>query len=572
MAWLWLVSVGITDVQFPVWKQDEFGQWSQRRMELGRGGCRAVHQNLLALLKQDLLTFPEGLPAAVTREEARDLRLELEEDQGSFLVSLKAPSTQATQYRISSHGNEIPNEREPRLPLYCPKVGELLKVARETFGDEAVTLVVLNTRRDATMSDGPNEPIASGPLVAKFLAERFGLHWLDGDGALPGDLQAGTSTWIDILLDKEAMEDSDAQQAVVRRISALISAWHPEGERRVAVTTSGGMPPLKPIIERVPATCLGQNAVRLLDRPERGPPTLSALDYTARVAERETLRFYCSEALRQRDYASAYGLASRFRDLTWARLVRNRLGPLLELPGGPLQIQGRYLEPFALSICQAEIALCMGDVVGALRRLALFIEAATWVVIERNAALHDLGLDRAPGEDCLLGSLPPDHELIILKLLETDRDNALRQRVARILEWPFWLATTTAQHDSAEKVLAQLMKAYNYEKYPLLIKPLNQGKKPPSHQPFNQEKKPTEGMSLRHYRNRIAHGWVGPVNLRDLEQCFRDSGLLKNINAPFGQNLLAAKTVKELLDKLGAGELAPAMGKELDSLLDKVIN
>lgn len=560
MAWLWLVSVGVTDVQFPAWKQDQFGQWSQRRVELGRGGCREVHQNLLALLNQDLIAFPDGLPAAIPREDARDLRLELEEDQGSFLVSLKAPSTQATQYRISSHGNEIPNEREPRLPLYCPKVGELLRVARDTVGADAVTLVVLNTRRDATMPDGPNEPIASGPLVAKFLAERFGLNWLDSDGAIPPDLQGGISTWIDILKGNEAMEDSDAQQAVVRRISALINAWHAEGERQVAVTTSGGMPPLKPIIERVPATCLGQNAVRLLDRPERGPPTVSALDYTARVAERETLRFYCADALRQRDYASAYGLASRFLDQNWARLVRNRLGPLLELPGGPLQIQGRYLEPFALSICQAEIALCMGDVAGALRRLALFIEAATWVVIDQNEALRDLGLDRAPGEDCLLGSLPPDHELIMLRLLETDRANALRQRVVRILEWPFWLAKTTVQHNSAEKVLAQLMKAYNYEKYPILINPPYQGKIP------------TEGMSLRHYRNRITHGWVGPVNLRDLEQCFRDSGLLKNINAPFGQNLLPANQVKELLARLGAGELSTAMGKELDSLLSKVIN
>ena len=79
-------------------------------------------------------------------------------------------------------------------------------------------------------------------------------------------------------------------------------------------------------------------------------------------------------------------------------------------------------------------------------------------------------------------------------------------------------------------------------------------------------------MSLRHYRNRIAHGWDGPVNLRDIEQCFRDSGLLKNINTPFGQIFLPVNQVKKLLARLGAGDLSTAMGKELDLLLSNVIN
>lgn len=548
MAWLWLVSVGVTDVQFSVWKQDEFGQWNPRRMGIDRGGCRAVHRNLQALLNLDLIAFPEELPRPIPREEALDLRLELEEDQGSFLVSLGAPKTPQVGYRISLHGNEIPNEREPRLSLYCPKVAELLRVARETFGADEVTVVVLNTRRDLTLPDAPNEPIASGPLVAKFLAERLGLQWSDSDGGIPGTLEVGISTWINILIGEEGLEDTAAQQEVVRRITDLINAWHPVGKRRVAVTTSGGMPPLKPIIERVPATQLGQDAVRLLDRPERGPPALFALDYPARVAERETLRFYCAEALRQGDYASAYGLASRFRDAPWSLLVKNWLGPLLELPGGPLQVNGRYLEPFALSICQAETALCMGDVAGALRQLALFIEGATWAVMDQNQVIKDLGLERSPGEDWLCGSLPDSHELLTEGLLVTDRYDGLHQRVMRILEWPLWLAATTSQRDSRENALADLIKAYNYEK------------------------NPTDGMSLRKYRNRIAHGWVGPVNLSDLGQCFRDSKLLRNINAPFGQNLLPAKLVKELLTKLGAADLASTMSEELDSLLAKVIN
>jgi hypothetical protein len=276
MAWLWLVSVGVSDVQFPAWKQDEYGQWSKLcRFEMGRGGCRAAHERLLTLMAKDRIVFPEGpLPQALWREEARDLRFELEvvdEDTGEFIAALR-PVDQRHQagYWVSSHGDVIPNQYEARLPLYCPKVAELLSLTEPTFGQGPLSLVVLNTRRDQPLPDGRDEPIASGPLVAKFLAERLNLVWRDGGGVIPDALEPGVATWVDILTGNEAMEDPVAQARVVRRITDLIKAWQPAGERRIAVTTAGGMPPLKPIIERVPATCLGQAAVRLLDRPERG--------------------------------------------------------------------------------------------------------------------------------------------------------------------------------------------------------------------------------------------------------------------------------------------------------------
>lgn len=51
MRWLWLISVGMTDVQFPVWTKDEYGCWTgPYRFEIGRTGIRAVHEGLLTLL------------------------------------------------------------------------------------------------------------------------------------------------------------------------------------------------------------------------------------------------------------------------------------------------------------------------------------------------------------------------------------------------------------------------------------------------------------------------------------------------------------------------------------------
>ena len=257
-----------------------------------------------------------------------------------------------------------------------------------------------------------------------------------------------------------------------------------------------------------------------------------------------------------------------------ARMVRDWFGPLLELPGGPLQIKGRNLAPFELSACQTEIALCMGNVAGALRRLAHFIEAATWAVIDQNERLRDLGLERIPAEDCLVGSLPAGHELLDKYkyfLLETDLADGLRQRVVRILAWPSWLASTTTKPEAVEKTLNALIKAYNQEEY-LTNSPLPRTAPPgPAGRASPQDPR-SSGMSLRIYRNQLTHGWLGPINLSDLEQVFRNSGLLANINAPFGQNFLPAKPVKELLTGLGAAHLAPTMRKELDSLLNKVIN
>lgn len=552
MAWLWLVSVGITDVQFPVWKKDEYGQWSPRRFNVGRGGTRAVHRDLLALLKQDLITFPEQLPPAVYQEEARDLRLELMEGQGSFVVTITtAKPQQQDDYRISSSVNEIPNAEESRLPLFCPKVRDALGVARDTFGAEPVSVVVFNTRRDETLPDGLDEPIASGPVVAKFLAERLGLNWSDNAGEIPDQLKPGVSTWIDILTGHEPLEDVSAQQAVVHRITNLVKAWNPAGKRLVAITTSGGMPPLKSIIEHVPATCLGQGAIRLLDRPERGAMSITAVNFMARVAERETLRFHCAEALRQGDFTSAYGLASRFGDQPWSGAVRALLGPLLELPGGPLQYNGRTLEPFVLYACQVELALAMGDIAGALRRVGPFIESTIWEVISRNEVIEDLKLTVDHDGECLCGDLEPHNELFILQLLKWNERDTYRHRVLGLTwDWPKWLDNNAGMSSKTESAMFKVAMAYSA---------------------YCDNNYTSVRMSPKSYRNKLVHGSSEPINLDRLEKCLKTSGLMKDIHMPFGQNFLLAMDVNDLMFHLGYKDLVPFMKGLFRDLLQKVI-
>src|SRR5258708_4974099 len=107
MAWLWLISVGVTDLQFPVWKHDEAGQWTGPWFfEPGRAGIRRPHGHILALLEKGLIAFP----AMPRRHEgdARELRLELELIDGSFMAEVRHQKS-PDYYRISQYGNEIPS-------------------------------------------------------------------------------------------------------------------------------------------------------------------------------------------------------------------------------------------------------------------------------------------------------------------------------------------------------------------------------------------------------------------------------------------------------------------------------
>lgn len=60
MSWLWLISVGVSDVQFPVWSKDEYGRWSRlHRFETGRAGVRAVHEGSLAFAARRADPLPD---------------------------------------------------------------------------------------------------------------------------------------------------------------------------------------------------------------------------------------------------------------------------------------------------------------------------------------------------------------------------------------------------------------------------------------------------------------------------------------------------------------------------------
>ena len=554
MRWLWLISVGVTDVQFPVWTKDEYGCWTGLyRFESGRTGIRTVHEGLLTLLNKGSLRYDSELPRQLGREEMRDLRLDflVEPDTGDFAAAVRCDK-QPDAYRIAKQANEIPNAQDAFLPLYCPKIEPLIEKARDIFADHSVSVLVLNTRRaDDFGREASDEPIAAGPLVSAYLAERLALRWQDNGGRIPDALGPNLSTWIDILIDHEAIEDPEAQGRVVDRVNAALRAWNGgvSDERGVLVTTSGGMPLLKPLIERVPAIHFGQQCVRLLDQPERGAnAAATALNYGDRVAERETLRFHCVEALRLGDYAGAYGLARRAKGRRWSSLVCDGLGPLLDLPGKPLHLKGAPVEPFVLYACQVEARLCMGDVVGSLMRLGPCIETMVWTLIGRDARVRELELRIDRANECLLGAIPRGHPLYFGQLLDPRQSSNGKgeHRVSGLSwEWPPWLAEPEGEQQQAGLALNMICFAYNASQ---------QG-----------------GKSPREYRNLLAHGTDQIVDAEEIRQTLKKRDLINSSGQIFGENFISTKQMATLLRELQPNDLKSSMRAYLADILQQVI-
>jgi hypothetical protein len=509
----------------------------------------------LGLLQHGRIQFPADLPKALPREEARDLKLDFIAADGEFIAAVKHKDLQS-DYRISASSDIIPNDYERILPVYCPKLEPLIGVARDTFGGEAVTVLVLNTRRDPSSPESPDEPIASGPLTAKFLAERLSVSWTGRGGPVPIALEQNTSTWMDLLIGNEEVESPATQQEVAQRLSGAIRAWGGGSDRdlKIAVTTTGGLPPLKPIIERIPATCLGQTKVKLLEQPERGPPAATPINYESRVAEQETLRFYCAEALRSGDFIGAYGIASRYR-VPWAQAVRNRLGPLLQLPyqGSSILPQGKKLMPHELYACQVETRLCGRDAAGATVQLHVFIESAIWDLFDDNVELIRLGLRPDRANESLRGVLSVGG---MQELLRTDTRDPGRHTVYGIVSndsWAKWLADTShaecndscSQYCTAARSVQSICEMYNA--------------------------RPPGGISLRGFRNRLVHGGGAGVDLSNLTAVLGRSGLTNGYGAAFGQNFLAAAAVRKFLAIRADPDLGNLVRQQLASLLEQVI-
>lgn len=136
--------------------------------------------------------------------------------------------------------------QEGRLVLFPAKLWNVVQTIRDQ-GFTVVGCIVFNTHRNHR--DSPhflNEPIAAGPLIARWLAGEFSLR----AGERESQTGPGISGWIDYLAGDEEMtgdgRDYPVNRLGLRRIDAALhdaSRW--ENGLHACLSTGGGMPNYK---------------------------------------------------------------------------------------------------------------------------------------------------------------------------------------------------------------------------------------------------------------------------------------------------------------------------------------
>lgn len=548
--WLWLVSVGATDVQFPAWRQDDAGVWTQlHRVEVSRhDNMRGLHEALIWLDSTGGLTLCPEVPEVVKTRAPASVKIDKVEVDGEavYSVALQMPAGDAAGvWRISPTGDELPNVHDQHLSVFFPKVSRLLQAIQTARGEDSIAVVVLNTRRTQG-SMAAKEPVAAGRLVSRFIAQELRLQWLEGGQALPGTPIANTCTWLDILQGNETLEDPSIETALPSRLNAVFGAWGNDAEDRVVISTAGGLPGLKPIIERIPAINAGSAAVATLDNPENaGTRPLELRPLAEKWVDRETLRFHCAQALREGEYVSAYGVARRRLPARWASAVVQSIGPLVELPATGAQVPpfGNF-RAFELRAARIEAALVMGNVLQAIRQLHTFIESVTWTILRRSRTLRSMGLTVSPNEEAI--SLLEGRRLPagLGRLIDQFRplNYAPSGRSIFSGDLASWLLTREqdARLGSSLSALTKVARKYRAR----------------SHRHIKD--------GLNDLRNALSHGAGGAVDPTRALNRFTSSGLAKSVGKAYGSNFLAVPDVHDVISGLRAAG-APSLADEVNN-------
>lgn len=565
---LWVLTVGSTDVQLPLWRQDQFGAWAiARRFEV-RTDTREVHEKLLLLLSHGLIDF--GHPTPKDREEGGSsvrLRLEVVPEGEDLLFEARFEENNRVQgcdhprIRQTCDSIEAPGDK---LPLVFPKVAPLVDFLIEDrrYAEGSVSVLVLNTHRDPSLER--SEPIASGPLAATVAGHRLGI----ASSQAPGLPRPGTSAWMDILKDKERVEEDTTRAAIVQRLIDAFTAWEearPQSDEwRVSLSTSGGLPILKEVTERVAASFFGEDRIRLIEAPARGVVQAHGLGYSQSWTERLALRFNFLEGLRRGDLVEAYGFANRLEKLgvDWAQQTLASIGPLVNLnvPAGPgitPLFASLDLEDFELKACQIEVCLAGGDIEGAALGIGVFFEQVMWFLLERSQFLlaNDLGVDR--DQEAMYAVEASDRaKRAIVSLV---RERMLRGDPTLIAKQPFpvegllrenWIAKLADHRDwrsslpAAAAIAKDLLGRYS--------------------RPNRQ------GLCPRVIRNRFGHGARVADDLAQAGRILQTSGMVAGWERPLGENFLGLHRGFLRALRPGRDSLADEVKQLLRSLHDRL--
>lgn len=521
MGWLWLLGVGYTDVQFLLHGRDRYGQLVHSRLDLdGRGApanmsLREQHLALAELAKAKCLRYPEEpLPRPARGQGTIPEGLNFERDGDSAVTSCELDQPPGLGYRLHPEHDRL-TFPEMQLDIFCPKAQPLLPPILGDLGAAGLqpaqgVVLVLNTWRD----NEPEEPLAAGPVVAQFLAQRLGLRW-NPEFARGDALSCGETVWVNVLRGEETIESSAEQ--VIQRINAALCAAAQciASPVRVYVTPAGGLPKLKPLLPILAAQHFGRDRVCLVEEPERNKTRrpVSCLPMGTTLLEHQALRLQAVEQIDRGAWHAAYGVAGAalitMPDAEWALTLQRLVATILDLPGRAARGSVNVNATSRLAL-QVEMAWTEGSVRHAVMLTGAFLER----FVRDAAHKRVLGAGLLTWNDTDEIYLRPKH------VSATTVENRFQDLVIQLGRGRSYRLSTSAG--------ALLEWADELGDYPM--RHIVQGYIP-----------------LAHHRNAAAHGdhFDAAKALAD----FMSAGLISTCRGPFGTNFVGTARFAALLDR-----------------------
>ena len=308
---LLIVTCGDTDLQAAV-----LDNGVERHIEFAKGQQREAHEILLAMSPPPMFDEKPADNKKVKNFLARP-------DKGSFRVE-----------GVPSGADARPTLVEP-MTIVPAKLAGLPKALRERPEGAIApsTVVVFNTKRDKD----DHEPIAAGPLIAKWLGDVFGLVAAIKEGDI-GDRKSG---WINYLV-REMRAEGEEREGFNPRAVAIIDRALEELRQmlrnsgqdvtfaNVCFAMDGGMPNFREQIRAIARFRFPEAKFWSWSRPERKEGSLTEARIVYSPAEsfraRQTVRDFVGRGEFHAAWGAAQALKNSRMDRNWIRLLDKTWG------------------------------------------------------------------------------------------------------------------------------------------------------------------------------------------------------------------------------------------------------
>ena len=379
------ISAGRSDLQVLVNDVDRDDNPGRYRAEIsGRGkSTRHFHKWLLQNLDQ----------IYVSKDDSQD-----DGKRGQYIVCDAEGQIKDLEGLLRTEDGKI--QLEPA------KIRPLVKSLQENSAVTVKAVIVLNTHRNPESHWAENEPIAVGPILAKWLAQVFELKYADE----ANQTGIGISGWVNILdgnMEESGVpgtSDYPLNREIVRRIDEHLRAIHAEWNNittlEAYLAVGGGLPSAKSLLKSVASFHFGRRYVKELHVPKGREKGLAWLPVPITAEDSFLAREHAVALIRQGDFAGAYGAVKHLKDDEYEKDWVTKVEVISQYFGGQLPVEDQkeldalpeYLRDFAdpeaprclLVAMRTEAALLSSRFADAISLTCTFWDAAILDAIKQN--------------------------------------------------------------------------------------------------------------------------------------------------------------------------------------------